>query len=293
MKILDMHIHAVNTAPDPAGLLSKMEEAGVYGGCIFCNWPYENNKKIGTSFDERLHEVLSWTEGYEDRLFPVMWIHPEEKNIEENVHKAAEAGICGFKMICNNYYVYEEKPMRVLEEIAKTGKGVFFHTGILWDGQVSSNYNRPINWESLIGITGLKFAMGHCSWPWVDECIAMYGKFLNSLLRNVEASEMFFDTTPGTPEIYREELLTKLFTIGYDVGKNIMFGSDCHAHNYKPDWVKKWLETDKRIMDKLEVRQDIREDFYYNNVLRFLGKSDEKVTHKSPSADDSNAWSCK
>lgn len=28
---------------------------------------------------------------------------------------------------------------------------------------------------------------------------------------------MFLDLTPGTPEIYRRDLLTKLFTIGYDV----------------------------------------------------------------------------
>lgn len=293
MKILDMHIHSTNDAAKPEELLSKMEEAGVYGGCIISNWPEENNRKIGTSFDERLERVLEWTEGYEDRLFPVMWIHPAEKNIEEKVHTAVDSGICAFKMICNNYSVYEEQPMRVLKEIGSLGKSVIFHTGILWDGQVSSNYNRPMNWESLIGLTGLKFSMGHCSWPWIDECIAMYGKFLNAILRNGETAEMFFDTTPGTPEIYREELFTKLFTIGYDVGKNIMFGADCTANTYKTGWIKKWLEIDKRIMDKLEVRQDIREDFYYNNVLRFLGKSDEIVSHKSPSGDDSNSWSCK
>ena len=67
------------------------------------------------------------------------------------------------------------------KEIAKLNVPVIFHTGILWDGRVSSNYNRPLHWESLLPITNLRFSMGHCSWPWVDECIALYGKFLKSV----------------------------------------------------------------------------------------------------------------
>lgn len=292
MNVFDIHMHANNTNPEPEKLLREMEEAGAYGGCVFSNWPDRADSKIGTSFDERLNEVIGWTKGYEDRLFPIMWIHPYEDNIIENIHKAVDAGICGFKIICTDFYVYEEQSLNVLREIAKLNKPVFFHTGILWDGKVSSNYNRPLNWEALLDIKGLRFSMGHCSWPWIDECIAMYGKFLNALISRDDTAEMFFDTTPGTPEIYREELLTKLFTIGYDVGHNIMFGSDCSVDDYKPGWVSKWLETDGEIMDKLKVRKDIREDFYYNNLLRFLGKTEIKIEHKSPSADDANAWLC-
>ena len=115
MKIIDMHIHAFNTEINPAMLIEKMEKTGIYGGCIFSNWPLLNNKEAGTGFDERLEEVLAWCKGYEDRLFPIMWIHPYEENIIENIHKAVDAGICGFKFICSNYYVYEEQCIRVLK----------------------------------------------------------------------------------------------------------------------------------------------------------------------------------
>ncbi len=71
--------------------------------------------------------------------------------------------------------------------------------------------------------------MGHCSWPWYDECIALYGKFLNALEKD-GAPEMFFDLTPGTPVIYRRDLLTKLFTVGYDVPDNIS-EDDCNSWN--------------------------------------------------------------
>ncbi len=101
---------------------------------------------------------------------------------------------------------------------------------------------------------------------------------------------MFLDTTPGTPDIYREELLTKIFTIGYDFGNNIMFGTDCNAEAYSVDWAVKWLETDRKIMDKLGISASVREDMYYNNFMRFMGKSNKKIEHLSPSTDDSNAW---
>ena len=290
MKIYDMHIHSFNYSPSPETLLAEMEKTGVYGGCIFSNWPKEANAETGTSFEERLEEVFSWTRGYEDRLFPVLWIHPYEEDIINKVRKAAEAGIAAFKIICTNFYVYDDKCMEVLREIARLDKPVIFHTGILWDGEVSSIYNRPLNWEALLEIEGLRFSMGHCSWPWVDECIALYGKFLNSLtVRNT--AEMFFDITPGTPEIYRRELMTKLFDIGYDVGHNIMFGTDSLACGYKSAWSGKWLSTDGAIMDELGVSKKYRELMYEGNLMRFLGKTKERPAIASPEVDDSHAWS--
>lgn len=290
MKIIDMHIHAMNTLPDPHGLIARLEKARAFGACIFSNRPDRDNADTGTDFDTRLNEVLNWTKGFEDRLFPVIWIHPYEDNIEENIKRAVASGICGFKMICTDFYVYEEKCLDVLRLIAKLGKPVFFHTGILWDGRVSSSYNRPLNWEALIEIEGLRFSMGHCSWPWIDECIALYGKFLNSL-RVRKTAEMFFDITPGTPEIYREELLTKLYTIGYDVGDNIMFGTDSYAHDYSNEWSSKWLNTDRKILDKLGVSRENREKLYYKNFMRFLGKDETRVIKKAPDIDNANAWS--
>ena len=226
MQIFDMHIHAEDTPADPAGLLANLAKAGIYGACVFSHCPEEFILgKPGIPFEARMAELKAWTQGYEDRLFPVLWIHPYEKDIFDKIRIAAEAGVAAFKIICNDFFIYEEQPMAVLRAIAAAGKPVFFHSGILWDGQVSSAYNRPLNWEALLKIEGLRFSMGHCSWPWIDECVAMYGKFLNALSMG-HAAEMFFDITPGTPEIYRRELLTKLYTLGYDVGDNVMFGTD-------------------------------------------------------------------
>lgn len=63
----------------------------------------------------------------------MLWIHPDEENILVNLDKAVKVGVCAFKMICNNFYAYKEKCMRLLRRIAQLGKPVFLHSGILWD----------------------------------------------------------------------------------------------------------------------------------------------------------------
>ena len=252
--------------------------------------PKEADPVNGLGFDERVEEALAWCKGYEDRLFPVVWIHPHEENLCENMKKAVAKGICGFKMICHDFYVYEEDCMEVLRTIADLNVPVFFHSGILWDGTDSSKHNRPVHWEILYQIPGLRFSLGHCSWPWIDECFAVYGQFLNAQGHGNPA-EMFLDTTPGTPVIYRRDLLSKIFCGGYDSGHNVLFGSDCFAHDYKPGWAKQWLEIDGELMREFGVRKEIFENYYYHNVLRFLGKT-PGVEHNIPMPDDAGGVTC-
>jgi len=289
MKIFDMHIHANGKTPDPETLLAEMERAGVYGGCVMSDAPKSRDGRYGSSFEDRVNEAMLWTKGHEDRIFPVLRLDPYEENVFEKIHIAKERGIAAFKIMCTNYYVYEEQPMAVLREIASLGLPVIFHTGILWDGEVSSKYNRPLNWEALLSVKGLRFSLAHCSWPWIDECIALYGKLLFSEAHE-SGTEMFFDLTPGTPEIYRRELLTKLFTIGYDVGDNILYGSDCNATGYRHEWIGKWIETDTKILDELGVSLENREKMFSKNLMRFLGKTDGTARKTAPATDNANAW---
>ncbi len=289
MKIYDMHVHSYGEKANAEKMLAEMARAGVSGCCLISNRPVEDNAQLGTSFEERLDEVLSVARGHEDKIFPVLWIHPFEENIIEKVHIATDAGIVAFKMICTNYYVYDERCMAVLREIAALGKPIIFHSGILWDGEATSEYNRPLHWEKLIDIDGIRFSMGHCSWPWIDECVALYGKFLNALNEGKNV-EMFFDTTPGTPEIYRRELFTKLYQSGYDTGDNVMFGTDGTATAYRDTWTKQWLDIDGKILDELGISRTNREKYYSGNLLRFLGKSDVVIRKEAPIPDDIKPW---
>lgn len=280
MKIYDMHIH-INIGPDvePNQLLDRMNEAGVSGGALFSAGPETGLYWNKAPYRERLDHLFRWTKGKEGVFFPILWIHPHEKDACEIVKDAAASGVAGFKMICDNYYIYDAPAQELMAAIEKTGLPTFFHSGILWAGTDTSKYNRPLNWECLLNFEGLRFSMGHCSWPWHDECIAMYGKFLHSYHQRL-SSEMFFDLTPGTPPIYRRDLLTKLFTVGYDVQHNLMFGTDSMAHEYHPDWVKSWLDRDNAIYDELGVTAEQRQLLFHDNLMRFL--KNEKIDHYLP-----------
>ena len=279
MNVYDMHIHCNRRPPDGAELIAKMAEAGVYGGCVFSTWPEEalTAEGEGMSFDERIAEVKAWCRDYPNRLFPVLWIHPREDGILEKIDRAVAEGIAAFKVICTDFYVYEDRCMELWQKIADANKPVFFHSGILWTGAPSSRYNRPVDWEALMDVKGLRFSMGHCSWPWTDECIALYGAFCYAN-RLRQSSEMFFDLTPGTPPIYRKDLLTKLFTVdyGFATTDNLLFGTDCSAHHYRPDSTLRKLTLDGSVMDELGIGEDVRQKIYQDNLMRFLGVSDLK-----------------
>lgn len=280
MKIYDMHIHTGEGPANQSFLLEQMEKCGVYGGALISACPEEATASLlKLPYKERVKNILEWTKDSDNRLIPILWVHPLEKNICDLINDAAKSGIKAFKIICDTFPVYSTENMKLLEAIEKTGLPILFHTGILWSGTDTSRYNRPADWECLLNLNKIKFSMGHCSWPWHDECIAVYGKFLNSYLTR-DSSEMFFDITPGTPKIYREELLTKLFTVGYDVENNIMFGTDSLSTEYNPDWVGGWLKTDNEIFDKIGVTAEQREKIYNKNLFRFL--SDEKISHSLP-----------
>lgn len=285
MKIYDMHIHTGEGEPCQHRLLERMEQAGVYGGALISACPEEATANLYClPYRERLKNIQQWTKGQETRLFPILWVHPHEKDACEIVKDAAQEGVRAFKIICDTFPVYAPENLRLLEEIEKTSLPVLFHTGILWSGTDSSRYNRPVDWECLLQFPSLKFSLAHCSWPWHDECIAVYGKFLNSCLAR-PSSEMFFDITPGTPKIYRKELLTKLYHVGYDMEDNILFGSDSISTEYHPEWVRGWLEIDKGIFDEIGVTQQQRQKLYETNLKNFF--SPERMVHRPPQM---NQW---
>ncbi len=281
MEYYDSHVHSGEGTVDRDSFLSRLKEAGLKGAVVISGAPatFEN---IETTAEpkKRLKDILSFTDKTEN-LYPFYWIDPLEKDAERQVETAVEEGIYGFKVICDRFFPGDKKPMDIFRKIADAGKPLLFHSGILWDGKPSGDYNRPLAFEPLLEVDGLKFCLAHISWPWIDECIAVYGKFLNAYSRHPGLSvEMFIDTTPGTPEIYRMEALTKLFTIGYDVENNVMFGSDCNTGDYNVNWTRGWIKRDINIFHGLGLSDKVIQKIYRDNMKRFLGISSATVERK-------------
>lgn len=283
--ILDGHVHTYPDGRKPAdvrnGLLKSMEEAGVAGGVIlspdYFAYP-------GMGANERMDYVLELCEGAA-LLFPFYFIDPLAENAVEEVEIAVKAGIKGFKLICTNYYPSDAGCMAVCKRAAELGKPVLFHSGILWDGRNSGKFNRPCEFECLIDIPELKFSLAHISWPWCDECLAVYGKFNNAYSVRPDLScEMFIDITPGTPRNFREPVFSNILLGDYSVRYNWIFGTDCDANHYNVSWVKEWIARDNALYEKFVAEElaDFKSHVYSKNLLRFLGESDEKVEKVIP-----------
>ena len=285
---IDVHTH-MREYPikiDKEKLIKQINAGGFYGAAIFSIDPMTFTPDKRPSVLERCDDLLSWVKGYEDKLFPVLYVDPSEEDVISQTKQALKKNIVALKMSCSDYYVYETKSMDILSLAAEAGKPVMFHSGILWDGKVSAKYNRPMNWEALHEIPKLKFSLAHCSWPWTDECIALYGKFLNSYTLNPNvSSEMFFDLTPGTPVIYRQNLLEKIFLTGYDVPHNILYGTDCGDINYDSESAQFWINYDNEAMNKIGVPDEIKKMLFRDNFLRFIGFDKKEIIHKLPSPD--------
>lgn len=270
--ILDGHIHIGDGEPDPEALMQRMAAAGVDGGLLFSQRPSSFYGTLRTASPQaRLENLRAWVAD-QPTLYPFYWIDPLETDALEQVKLALDYEVAGFKVICDHFYPADVRALKTFRAIAEAGKPLLFHSGILWDTKPSSNFNRPVNFEALLDVPGIRFALAHISWPWVDECIALYGKLAAAVDRGSDVRiEMFIDTTPGTPPIYRREALTKVFTVGYDVAHNVFFGSDCRANGYRSEYAQGWIERDQEILDELGVEEDVVEDVFSGNLKRFLG----------------------
>lgn len=271
--ILDCHVHTAEKHMTPDEYIKALDAAGIdktillsYNPASFCG----NGRKVAQAPQETLKNVMAWAK-HSDRIIPFYWIDPLEDDAMDQVDRAVDAGVAGFKVICNRHRACDEVPLKVFTHIAEVNKPILFHSGILYSHTPASQYNRPAFFEALFFVPKLRFALAHVSWPWHDECLAAYGHWQNCVEAGMSTAEMFIDTTPGTPKIYREEVLRKIYTIGYDIEDNVIFGTDCN-NDYSSDYAKQILAMDKEALDNIGVTPEQRDKYYHKNLLRFLGQ---------------------
>jgi predicted TIM-barrel fold metal-dependent hydrolase len=270
--VLDGHIHISTIGDeDSARLVREMQAVGIDGGILMSLPPTGFLPNAPDhSPRARLLNVLSWCTDHET-LFPFFWLDPLAEDALEQVEMAIDLNICGFKIICDRFFPHNHQAITVFRAIARQNRPILFHSGILWDGKPSSRYNHPVEFEILGEVDDLRFALAHIGWPWCDECIAVYGKIEDARQYLAHSGmEMFVDTTPGTPPIYREEALSRLFQVGYRVEQNVMFGSDSRAGCYSGQWVSSLIQRDREILAKIGIAPAVQDGVFAENLLRFI-----------------------
>jgi len=277
MRYYDCHIHLSPGKTDmltPAEGYAAMTAAGVTRGNVFSPAPGKFwLPQHGTPDDcvGRIETLLTNT-AVSAELMPFFWVDPTEPDAIEQVRYAAQKGCVGFKIICSGHYPGDERAMPVYREIVKLKRPIMFHSGILYDGLDSSKYNRPAEFECLLNVPGLRFSVAHFSWPWVDECIALYGKFQSARSRYApsEQVDLWLDNTPGTPAMYREYAFRHVLGFEIDTTNRVMFGVDTEFNHYNTAYAQEIIDHDNVICNAMGVDDETRQKIFYDNAVKFV-----------------------
>lgn len=289
--LIDCHVHSSGRERIDE-VINSMDVVGVDKAIIFAPYPGRISEGIFPSINLKPTEYMqfSYLEVTEDlqkkstefisklraeapeRIIAFAWIEPRLKNAVQNVEEAITKYECkGIKMIPDHWYPYEPQFFPLYEKIQELEVPTIFHSGILFGFKDSSRFCRPCNYEVLINFPKLRFALAHVSWPWTDECIALFGRFRANLRHNERTKEMqmYIDVTPGTPRFYRREVFRR--SLGYGAEDNMIFGSDSHATNFKH--AKDVAEMDKGIIMELGYSDEVVQKIQSKNIERFLNSS--------------------
>ena len=256
--MFDAHIHLnYGPADTPREFLRKTASAGIFGGNIFCPPPERTLGRPEGDYrwEARLEKVLAFT-AETPGFYPFYRFNPTDADVEKQIFTAAERGCRGYKIICEKYF--PKDCLRACAAIAETGFPVMFHSGVLDGGRdmICTEFNRPSSFEILFSVRNLRFSLAHIGWPWIDDYMAMVAK--SGFTYDPEfANLMYVDLAPGTPGIYREEALRKLYLTGYKVKNRVLWGTDACANDYQVRLPKYWLERDIPIMERIAADADI------------------------------------
>ena len=157
----------------------------------------------------------------------------------------------------------------VYEKIGELGVPIIFHSGILFFPGDGSRFCRPVFFEALLDFPSVRFALAHIGWPWVDECLAVYGRFRSAASLSGEPMQMWIDTTPGTPPAWRVDALRKAFAYAGD--EHILWGSDASGGTLGTH-AAETLAGDRRILSaQLGLSDETQRRWMRENAIEFLG----------------------
>ncbi len=255
LEIYDGHIHTQGGPCDPPEVfLEKTHSCGIAGGTIFS--VHSAKYRHIPNYDQRAMSRIDWILEYTSHtpgFLPYFFADLSDADILEQIEYARKGGIRGYKVICDGDYSVGDH-LEAIAAMAETGLPVMFHSGVDNYPHLSSPNNRPIVFEKMLNIRGLRFSLAHLGWPWCDEFIGTYAKF--AFAQGMDGPDahpsMYVDITPGTPGIYRREALRKLYLTGYNVRPRTFWGTDRIVNDYNPDLARRMIARDVAIVDEIE-----------------------------------------
>jgi len=288
MRIWDCHCHSNGTETGDE-VLRWMDEAGVERICLFSKYPSTPSEDTllrgasgryperpgSTKVAYRREDVRAATDHIASvqavdpsRIFGLLWVEPRVPGIVEEIEYAlVDKGLRGIKMIPDHWSPTDEIMWPIYDKMQELDKPIQFHSGILYGFDDSSRFCRPVLFEMLVNFPRLRFSLAHISWPWVDECLAVFGRFRAAMSDAPEDCQMWIDTCRGTPDAWRVEALSK--AIPFCGMERLMFGVDASPQRLPqtaPVHVRKDMDILRNVIG---VSEEQIEMFFWGAAARF------------------------
>ncbi len=246
---------------DPFDACGRPESRGGSGHIVY------RSEDVRTSIDH----IAGIQAAAPDRIYGMLWAEPRSPGIVEDIEYAiVDRGLRGVKMIPDHWYPGDELLHPTYAKLEELGKPIMFHSGILYGFGDSSQYCRPVLFEPLLHFPKLRFSLAHISWPWVDECIATFGRMQAARGYSKRPPQMWIDTCRGTPDSYREEALRK--AIPFCGMEYLMFGVDTDPANL-PERAPRHVQKDLDILrNVIGVSQEQIETFFWGAAESFFAE---------------------
>jgi uncharacterized protein len=270
MRIWDCHSHIRNETPDE--VLRCLDEAKIDRVTLFGRSPGDAFGADGAYRREDTRastdQIAAVQAAAPDRVFGLMWAVPRVPGIVEEIEYAiVDKGLRGIKMIPDHWSPCDEMLFPIYEKMQELGEPIQFHSGILYGMGDSSRFCQPLLFEVLVNFPKLRFSLAHISWPWVDECLAVYGRFRAAKRGKDDPVQMWIDTCRGTPDGWRLEALQK--AVPFVDADHLMFGVDgtpSYLPVAGPEHVAKDLSILRNVMGLSEAQI---ETFFWGACEKF------------------------
>jgi hypothetical protein len=238
MRIWDCHCHC--RGDEKGGeVLKAMDKAGIERINLFSKYPQEDDAKgpygpgahaSREAVRAQIDHIAKVQAADPSRIYGMIWAEPRCPSMVEEIERGIQKKhLRGVKLIPDRWFPYDELLFPIYRKMEELRKPIMFHSGIVYGFADSSRYCMPVGFECMLNFPKLKFSLAHIGWPWVDECLAVYGSYRATAGWNSGKAQMWIDTCRGTPDAWRTEALRK--AVPFVESDHLMFGIDGSPNN--------------------------------------------------------------
>ncbi|NSW57048.1 MAG: amidohydrolase [Armatimonadetes bacterium] len=274
MRVWDCHCHLKGTETGQY-VIDQMNAAGIERINLFSAYPGRGLAPHETATHAEVRRVIDHVAEVQSadpgRIYGLIWANPRAEGMVEEIERGiVDLGLRGVKMIPDHWSPCDDLPVPVFEKVQELGKPIQFHSGILYGFGDSSRFCRPVLYEALLNFPGLRFSLAHISWPWVDECIAVFGRFRAASGYKLENCQMWIDTCRGTPDAWREEALRK--AVPFCGVERLMFGVDSSPDGLAQNAPVHARKDHDILRNVLGLSQEQMDMFFFGACEAFWGE---------------------